>query len=106
MDSFNPTVRCPYCNGVNRPPFTGWGREGLNNRLHTCKHCSQDYVVICLVETSTEYRVSDMHMSAMKSKIESQLEVIRDTEAKLVNKNRELAKEVIRLEALTGGRQN
>lgn len=106
MDSFNPTVRCPHCDGVNRPSITGWGREGLNNRLHACKHCSQEYVVICLVDTSKEYKVSDMHISAMKARIEYQLEYIRDMEAKLVNKNRELAKEIIRLEASTGGKQN
>lgn len=106
MDSFNPTIRCPHCNGVNRPSFTGWGREGLNNRRHGCKHCNQEYTVICLVTTNKEYKITDIHMAAMKDRIENQLEYIREMEAKLVNRNRELAKEIIRLEASTGGRNN
>ena len=106
MDSFNPTIRCPHCGGVNKPSITGWGREGLNNRRHVCKRCKQEYTVVVFVETSTDYKISDMHLSALKSSIEVKKEAIKDMEASLVKENRELAKEYIRVEASSYGRQN
>lgn len=106
MDSFNPTVRCPCCGGVNKPSITGWGREGLNNRTHMCKHCKQEYTVVVFVETSKDYKISDMHLSALKSRIKVKKEAIKDMEASLVKENRELAKEYIRVEASSYGKQN
>lgn len=106
MDSFNPVVRCPHCNGVNRPSITGWGREGLNNRLHQCKHCGEEYTVVCYVESSTDHKISDMHLSAIKSKIKYQKNRIKEMEQGLINTSVEVAKEYIRLEASTGGNQN
>ena len=105
-ENFNPTVRCPRCRGFNRPSISGWGREGVNGRRHMCKHCKQEYTVVCYVETDIDYKISDGHLSALKSRIEIGKKVIRDLEAKRVNENRELAKEIIRLEASSRGNQN
>ncbi len=106
MDNFNPAVKCPHCKGINKPSISGWGREGLNNRLHQCKHCEKEYVVVVYVETTTDYKISDMHIRGMKSRIEARKEQIREMESELVSKATGLAKEYIRVEASTGGRQN
>lgn len=106
MDNFNPTVRCPHCGGVNRPSISGWGRTGLNNRHATCKHCGEDYVVVVYVEVSKDLQISDGHISAIKSKIKYQKDRIREMEQSLINTNVEVAKEYIRVEASTYGKQN
>ena len=106
MDNFNPAVKCPHCRGVNKPSISGWGREGLNNRLHNCKHCKKEYTVIIYVETSTNYKISDMHIRAMRSHIETRKEQIKEMESGLVKEATGLAKEYIRVEASTGGTQN
>jgi len=106
MDNFNPTIRCPHCGGVNRPSISGWGREGLNNRLHNCKNCGEEYTVVIYVETSTDYKISDMHISALKSRIEVRKEQIKAMESGLVSQAAAFAKEYIRVEASTGGNQN
>ena len=106
MDNFNPAVKCPHCGKVNRPSISGWGREGLNNRQHTCKHCDEDYTVVVYVETSKDLKISDGHISAIKSKIKYQKVRIREMEQDLLNTNVEIAKEFIRVEASTGGKQN
>ena len=106
MDNFNPTVRCPHCGGINKPSISGWGRKGLNSRLHQCKHCLEDYVVLIYVETSTDYKVSDMHIRAIKSRIEARIEQIKEMESGLVGEATALAKEYLRVEASTGGNQN
>lgn len=106
MDNFNPTVRCPHCGGTNRPSISGWGREGLNNRTHQCKHCKEEYTVVVYVETSTDYKISDMHISAIKSRIEVRKEQIKEMESNLISEATSLAKEYIRVEASTCGSQN
>jgi len=106
MDNFNPTIKCPHCGQVNRPSISGWGREGLNNRQHTCKHCNKDYTVVVYVETSTDYKISDMHIRGLKSRIEARKEQIREMESGLVSEATGLAREYIRVEASTGGSQN
>ncbi len=106
MENFNPTIRCPNCGGVNKPSISGWGREGLNNRWHTCKHCGEDYVVVVYVETSKDLEIADGHISAIKSKIKYQKGRIKEMEQGLINTSAEIAKEYIRLEASTGGKQN
>ncbi len=106
MENFNPTVRCPRCGGVNRPSISGWGREGLNNRLHTCKHCNKDYTVVVYVETSKDLEISDGHISDIKSKTKYQKARIKEMEKGLLNDSVEVAKEFIRVEASTYGHQN
>lgn len=106
MDNFNPTIRCPHCGGFNRPSISGWGREGLNNRLHTCKHCGKEYTVVIYVETSTDYKISDMHLSALKSRIEARKDQIKAAESGLVSRAEGLARELIRVEASSRGSQN
>ena len=106
MENFNPTIRCPHCGGVNRPSISGWGREGLNNRQHTCKYCEKDYVVIIYVETSKELEIADGHISSIKDKIKYQKARIREMEKGLINTDVEVAKEYIRVEASSGGNQN
>ena len=106
MENFNPTVRCPHCGGVNRPSISGWGRQGLNNRQHMCKHCQKEYTVVVYVETSTDYKISDMHISALKSRIKTRKEQIKEMESGLVSEANGLAREYLRVEASAGGRQN
>ncbi len=106
MDSFNPTVRCPYCQGVNRPSITGWGREGLNNRIHDCKHCSKSYIVVAYVETSKELDIADGYISNIRSKIKFLKRGIKEMKLGLLNTRAEFAKEYIRREASTAGKQN
>ncbi|KKK48760.1 hypothetical protein LCGC14_3141890 [marine sediment metagenome] len=106
MENFNPTVRCPYCRGVNRPSISGWGRVGLNNRSHTCKHCEKDYVVVIYVETSKELEIVDGHISNIKGKIKYQKARTREIEKGLINTGVEVAKEYIRVEASSGGNRN
>ena len=69
--NFQPTVRCPHCNKVNRPTLSGWGREGLNARAKTCKHCIQNYSVILYVATDKATRVVDGDVTGLKRKIAS-----------------------------------
>ena len=106
MENFNPTIKCPHCGGVNRPSISGWGRAGLNNRQHTCKHCNEDYTVVVYVEASKNLEISDGHISAIKSKIKYQKARIKEMEQGLVNDSVEVAKEFIRVEASTYGKQN
>lgn len=105
MNSFNPAVKCPHCGKTNKPSITGWGREGLNGRLHVCKHCNAEYTVICFVETNKDYKISDIHLSAIKSRIKVKIEAIINMEIGLVNINEKFAKEYMRLEA-SKNRQN
>jgi len=106
MDNFNPTVKCPHCNGINRPCISGWGRTGLNNRVQTCKHCEQEYIVVVYVETATDYKISDMHIRGLKSRIEARKEQIKAAESGLVSRAEGLVKELIRSEASGRGNQN
>ena len=106
MENFNPTIRCPHCGGVNRPSISGWGREGLNNRRHTCKHCEKDYTVVVYVETSKDLDITDGHISTIKDQIKYQKSRIKEMEKGLINTSVEIAKEYIRIEASTGGKQN
>ena len=106
MDSFNPVIRCPYCNGVNRPSVTGWGRTGLNNRYHSCKHCNTTYTVVIYCGTSSETEISDGEIGNIKSKINYLKQKIREMRQNLINEHAKLAKEYIRLEASTYGKQN
>ena len=106
MDNFNPTVRCPFCDAVNHPSISGWGRTGLNVRLHMCKHCQNEYTTVIYVETATDYKISDMHIGALKSRIAVRKEQIKEMESGLLSKATALAKEYIRVEASTLGSQN
>lgn len=106
MDSFNPRVECPYCGFTNQPSITGWGGEGLNTRLHNCKRCGKEYTVVIYTEASTDYEISAMHLSALRSKIEARKEQIKEMESGLVSEATGLAKEYIRVESSTGGNQN
>ena len=100
------TVRCPYCDGVNRPQFTGWGRTGLNLRVHCCKSCQQDYGVVMCVETDKSIEVSDISLSALKARIACLKERRRKLMEKEEDRIGDLAREVIRLESSAGGLQN
>lgn len=106
MDNFNPRVKCPYCGFVNKPSISGWGSEGMNTRLHNCKRCNNEYTVIIYTEASTDYKISAMHLSALRSKIEARKQQIKEMESGLVREATGLAKEYIRVEASTGGNQN
>ena len=106
MDNFNPRVSCPYCGFVNKPSISGWGGEGVNTRLHCCKRCKNEYTVVIYTEASTDYKISAMHLSAMRSRIAARKEQIKAMEANLVSKATGLAKEYIRIEASTCGKQN
>ena len=106
MDSFNPRVKCPYCDFVNKPSITGWGSESLNTRLHNCKRCNNEYTLVIYTEASTDYKISAMHLRAMKSRIEVRKKQIREMESNLVSEATGLVKEYIRVEASTGGAQN
>lgn len=104
--NFQPTVRCPHCNKVNRPTLSGWGREELNIRYKTCKHCLQDYSVIIYVTTDISLEITDGHISSIKSRIKYLKERTYELKNKLLNQQAEWAEEYIRTEALTRGRQN
>jgi len=106
MDSFNPRVKCPFCNFVNKPSITGWGGEGLNTRLHTCKSCGNDYTVVVYTEASVDLQISSMHLSSLRSQIRTRKAQIREMERGLVSKATGLGREYIRVEASTGGTQN
>ena len=103
MDNFNPIVVCPHCGFKNRPSISGWGGE-ISTRLHTCKRCDLEYTVVLVTDAVTDCKVSSMHISAMKSRVSSKLEQIREHEAGLVNRDRELAKELLRIESQVNSR--
>ena len=100
------TVRCPYCDAVNRPQFTGWGRTGLNMRVHCCKVCQRDYGVVMCVETDKDIELSDMSLSALRARIA----YLKKRRRKLIEKEEDrigdLAREVMRLESRACGQQN
>jgi len=104
--NFNPTLHCPYCNGVNRPSISGWGREGLNIRHHICKHCLEAYSAVIYAEASKGVELTDGSISSIKSKIKYLKQRTKEIKGDLTNTHAEWAEEFIRTAASTRGMQN
>ena len=104
--NFQPTVKCPFCGKPNRPTISGWGREGLNMREKTCKHCQQTYSVVLYVTTDKDLDIVDGTITGIQSRIDHLKKRTRELKQGLLDKHAEWAEEYIRTEASTRGRQN
>ena len=103
--NFQPTVKCPHCKKTNRPAISGWGGE-LSTRTHDCKYCEQEYTVVIYSYGDTDNNVTPVKLNQMKRRIQTLKNRIAKEQGKLIDKAADMADELVRIMASSGGRQN
>ena len=99
--NFQPVVRCPSCNGVNKPLISGWGREGLNTRFKTCKRCGLDYTLILYAKASLDPSIIE-EIKVLEYEVKCLKERAYRRKDELLNERQEWKIELIKIQLILG----
>jgi phage FluMu protein Com len=105
LNGLVPTIKCPHCDKINHPIISGWGGE-LSTRTKACKFCKLEYRLITYSFADTNIGETTCLINLKKSRIEFLKERIHKTLNKIIDKEYEWAKEYLRIEQSSGGKQN
>ena len=103
--NFQPAVKCPHCGKTSHPAISGWGGT-LSTRTKTCHFCEKEYVLVVYSYASTDNVVTPQRLNQMKRHIKSLKERIAHKQDKIIVEGADLADELIRVMASSGGRNN
>jgi hypothetical protein len=103
--NFMPAVKCPYCGKLAHPEISGWGGT-LSTRTKFCRYCENEYTLVVYSYADTDNIVTPTKLNQMKRHIRLLKERIAREQMKVISHSADLADEVVRVMAVSKGRQN
>jgi len=100
-----PGVKCPHCGKTNHPEISGWGGQ-MSTRTKFCRSCGGEYTLVVYSYADTDTTFTPTKLNQMKRDIKHLKERIAHQQGKIMLEGADLAEELTRVMASSGGRQN